>query len=43
MITRELAETYVVPMFVHAAKLVQCGDANLGTCACAGGGPTIRR
>ena len=37
MITRELAETYIVPMFVHNAKLTGCGDNNLGTCACGGG------
>lgn len=37
MITRELAETYIVPMFVHNARLIACGDSNLGTCTCAGG------
>mgnify|MGYP001593683314 CR=1 FL=1 len=37
MITRELHEAYIVPMFVHNAKLTGCGDNNIGTCTCAGG------
>ena len=37
MITRDLAQSYVVPMFVHNAKFTGCGDNNLGTCTCAAG------
>lgn len=37
MITRDVHQLYVVPAFVHNAKFVACGAANLGTCTCAGG------
>lgn len=37
MIARDVAQLQVVPAFQHNAKFVACGDANLGTCSCAGG------
>ena len=37
MIARDVAQLQAVPGFQHNAKFVACGDANLGTCSCAGG------